>query len=91
MKSIEGKEYIPLCSNCDLSEAALRQAFIQLDFKLGNEYELHISKQYLEFIPSIIGHLGGVFKIKLVLEKNLKWDWWVQDMTNNKICYSEQT
>lgn len=71
--------------NIDLSSCSLLQALYLLDFKLDKEYTIVIDRRNLEFVPKI---LNGILNLKLEIQDNLDYGFYVVDESNKMIIYS---
>lgn len=81
---------LPLCVDCDLSQASLQQALIDLDYNISKNspYILHVSKQDLKFLNNILPS-NKLFNIEVKLEDKIKPNsWYLEDVLNQTIIYS---
>jgi hypothetical protein len=71
----------------DFSQCGLEQALIELKFKMGAEYILHVGRDLLRDIINLTGGLQ-VFNIRLEIQDDLRDGWYVVDEENKSIVYS---
>ena len=84
---VEAYKILPLRVNADLTQCSLEQALLELKFKLGSKYILHVGREAIREIINLTGGLQ-VFNILLEIDEDLEEDWYLVDTENKIIIYS---